>query len=278
MTAELIERSEMQVSESCPFLPAAFSRRITKFFERYAVRKVRRNFHAVHVDPTSTPTIKAIQEQTSPTILLMNHPSWWDPLTIMFISGFYLPGRVHSAPMDITQLRRFKIFRKVGLFGIDPEHPETPGVMDAYIRQVFTENPKTLLWITPQGQFTDVRSKLSLRPGAAALAASYPDVSVFCISVEYSFWQDQQPELFLRFRSCTTQDRSTSGWFRVMRQAMQENLDALATLVIQRDPDAFLQPLGKGQARTSRLYDWLLRFRGQHGEIETRQQTKERSN
>ena len=179
--------------------------------------------------------------------------------------------------MDITQLRRFKIFRRVGLFGIEPEHPETPGRMSAYVQEVFEKDPKTLLWITPQGQFTDVRANLNLRPGAAALAASQPDVSVFCVAVEYCFWQDQKPELFLRFRSCETQDRSTSGWFRVMRQVMQENLDALSALVIQRDPEAFNQPLGKGKAKTSRLYDWILRLRGQHGDIQTRQPSKERS-
>jgi 1-acyl-sn-glycerol-3-phosphate acyltransferase len=251
---------------------------MTRFFERYAVRKIRRNFHAVHVDPSSMPTIKKIQDQTDPTILLMNHPCWWDPITIMFISGFYLRERTHSAPMEISQLRRFRIFRKVGLFGIDPDHPETPAKMDAYIQEVFRLNPKALLWITPQGQFTDVRDKIRLRPGAAALAARNPQASVFCVGMEYNFWQDQKPELFLRFQPCLTEDLSTSGWYRAMRRAMQENLDALSKLVVRRDASAFIQPLGQSRAKTSLLYDWLLRLRGQHGDIKIRQNSKEGSN
>ncbi len=277
MTAAHVETTEISDRGDCPFLPAAFSRRVTKFFERYSIRKIRRSFHTVHVDPTSIQTIEKIQQQTQPSIILMNHPSWWDPLTIMLIAGLYLRNRVHCAPMDIVQLRRYRIFRKIGAFGIDPEHPQTPAKMNTYIEEVVAQHPNALLWITPQGQFTDVRDAVNLRPGAAALAAKHTKASVFCVGVEYNYWQDQKAELFLRFQTCNTDDRSTSGWFRAMRQAMSENLDTLSQLVIKRDPSNFLQPLGSGRSRTSRVYDLMLRLRGQEGEIQTRPSSQKRS-
>ena len=59
---------------------------------------------------------------------------------------------------------------------------------------------------------------------------------------------------------------------------MQENLDALSKLVVRRDASAFIQPLGQSRAKTSLLYDWLLRLRGQHGDIKIRQNSKDGSN
>ena len=57
-----------------------------------------------------------------------------------------------------------------------------------------------MLWITPQGQFSDVRERpIVFKPGMAALAARVPRCAVLPLAIEYVFWNERTPEVLLSF-------------------------------------------------------------------------------
>lgn len=267
-------------------IPASYSPTITKYFARWVRRMFKKSFHAVRVVPEHCQTIAELQQADTPAIVLLSHTSWWDPLISLTLHDHHGPGREPLAPMDASQLLKFGFFKKLGIFGIQPDNPESLQAMGEYVRGRFAANPRATLWITPQGRFVDPRDPIELRPGAAALAAKTPNVRVLALAIEYAFWTDQKPEVFLRFEPCATPGRpdSTTAWHREFLRAMAENNARLAEAVRSRDAARFRPALGEIAAggdsdtgpATNWFYDLWLRVRGQSGRVEDRRFTGDR--
>lgn len=184
-----------------------------------------------------------------------------------------MPERQACAPIDRAVLENLKIFRRLGLFGIDPDDP---GSFDAVVRYATAQlgrDALPTLWITPQGRFQDPREAMVVRPGAAAIAAGVRTPSVFAIAAEYVFWDDKKPEMLVHVRAVEAPESADSmrGWHREIRGAMREAADELAQLAIERDAEAFESLLGGGSGGTFAPYDWFLRLTGRDtGAIRTR--------
>jgi 1-acyl-sn-glycerol-3-phosphate acyltransferase len=261
-------------------IPASYSPTVTKYFARWVRRMFKKSFHAVRVMPEHSEVIAALQQSHTPAIVLLSHTSWWDPLISLTLHDQHGPGREPLAPMDASQLVKFGFFKKLGIFGIQPDNPESLRAMGEYVRARFAANPRATLWITPQGRFVDPRDPIELRPGAAALAAKTPNARVLALAIEYAFWTDQKPEVFLRFEPCATPSRpdSTTAWHREFLRAMAENNARLAEAVRSRDAARFRPALGEITAggdsdagpATNWFYDLWLRLRGQSSRVEDR--------
>ncbi|MBL8991549.1 MAG: lysophospholipid acyltransferase family protein [Phycisphaerae bacterium] len=252
--------------------PAAPSDRVIGAFGWWLRRMFRKSFAGVWVARGVAPELRAVDAHHGPAIVLMNHASWWDPLVGLMLARELTPRRRLLAPMELDQLKKFGFFRRLGVFGLDPDRADALDAMVSYVRATFEADPRTAFWITPQGQFTDPRTPIRLRPGAATLAARTPTphgVRVVCVAVEYAFWTDQKPEVFLRFAGVSAPETpTTAGWTRAMTHAMQANADALAALVVARDHAAFEPVLAARRGGVNPLYDAWLRLRGRSGRIE----------
>ncbi len=251
-------------------IPATPNSRVLSVFTWYTRRLFRKSFHAVRFESESLEVLRNLNDDEFPLLVLMNHSSWWDPLVGVLLANEALPSRSSLAPMDRDQLERFKFMRKLGIFGIDPDDPASETALHRYVCRAFEGMQHPTLWITPQGRFTDVREPMRLRPGAASLASRLDECRVVSIAIEYSFWQDQKPEVFLRAAQCRTEIASTTAWHRAMTAAMQSNASQLAELVISRDPSPFTCIAGGEVARINPLYDLWLRLRGKSGSIRAR--------
>lgn len=263
------ESSSRSIAEDL-LLPARPSTRIAAGIRWYARRLLRRKFHAVRLARGSAEVLAPIDRSSRPTILLLGHASWWDPILAIWIWDRFFGSRGAAGPMHRRELERFRFFRAVGMFGIDPDDPASLEAMRDYLRPRMTQGGEVLL-LTPQGTLTDVRAPIRLRPGAASMAASLEEVEVVAVAVEYAFWLDQRPEVFLRATGCRpiAEGRlpSTADWHRAMQGAMQENAAALASKVIARDPAAFEVLVG-GETSIHPVYDWWLRLWGRAGAID----------
>jgi 1-acyl-sn-glycerol-3-phosphate acyltransferase len=236
---------------------------VLRGFQWYVRRLLRKRFFAVRISRSGLPNVEAWCSGRGPLLLLLNHSSWWDPILLALLQGVCCPDRRVIAAMDRVQLERFTIFRRMGVFGIDPDDPASLPALVDHVHRVVMQEPRTIVMLTPQGRFTDVREPMRLRPGAAALAARLPDVRALSVSLEYPFWLDAKPEVLMRF--CDVQSpevSSTAAWQRALTAAMQANADALAAESIARDPSGFDTLLGGGVARVNPFYDLWLRMTG----------------
>lgn len=243
-------------------------------------RSIRRKFHGawlVPSEPGQRPdqAFDGINEHHGPAIMIMNHASWWDPLVGLLLHGEFLGARSICGPMDADQLRKFRIFRGVGLFGIDPDDPASLELMSEWVDTRFREDGHSTFWITPQGEFTDPRQTVKPRPGVAAIAARHPGIPVVSIAIEYPFILDSKPEVCMRIeRVPNPENPSTSQWQRVIRDTMQHNGERLAEQVITRDSTEWQPIIGAGKASVHPLYNLWLRMRGRSTAIKVDHRTE----
>ncbi len=253
-------------------LPGQFSPKFAKVFSWYTRRLFAKKFHAVRATTTTLDLVREAGTHEGPLIVLLNHSSWWDPLVPVLIAQAWLPAqRSACAPMDIEQLRKFAFFRRAGLFGINPDDARSYPALVAYVRERFEREDRATLWITPQGGFADVREPVRMRPGAAAIAARTPRVRVLSLAIEYGFWLDQKPEVFVHVASVKAPSNpSTPHWHAAMEVTMNTGSQHLSRLVIARESSAFATLVGTGTS-VHPVYDWWLRLRGKSGALNDRQ-------
>ncbi len=246
----------------------AWSPRFARFFGWYAWRLLRGRFHAVRLLRGSEAALAGLADHAGPALVAMNHSSWWDPMVAVALHHRFFPGRGNLSPMDARELSRFRFLRRLGIFGIDPDEPASLAVLHAYVLRRLGEMERGTLIITPQGRFTDVRRPVVPRPGLASVAASLVDVRAWSVALEYGFWVDARPEVFISVHAIEApDDPRRAGWQRAWQLGMQANQDELAGAVAARDPTAFQAIEGGSRARVHPVYDWWLRVRGKSAGI-----------
>lgn len=261
-------------------VPGRFTPWFYRGFGLYVARLFRKRFHAVRVVPGGIDLLRSLEGSTAPAMILLNHCSWWDPLVCVLLGSMLCPSRSGFGPMDAKMLRKFGLFKRLGLFGVEPDDSRALKPMVAFCLERFERDAKATLWATPQGQFADVRDEIVLRPGMAAVAARARArglaVRVLSVSVEYGFWLEQKPEAFLRLVEVNPPtggdgaSASTARWHRALSEAMNANAAELARLVRTRDSGAFDLLLGGRGPSTNPLYDLWRRVAGRGGGIEDR--------
>lgn len=275
-------------SDTTDFLTSRYSPRVTKGFSIVVRRMFRKQFASVRLVKGSREEIESLDRRLGPAIIAMNHSSWWDPLVCVLLASGLTPSRTHVAPMDIEQLRRFRFMRKLGIFGVSPDDPRSLPRMTRHVLERFSREGRCTLWITPQGEFRDVRDEIALRPGVGAIAARASadrPIPVLSLAIEYGFWEDKRPEAFLRVQRVKAPDlpegakRSelVEAWTDAVTEAMRENQHRLAQIVMERDPRPFDLLLGGHAGAHHPLYDLWLRLRRKQGPVVARRTRRERA-
>ncbi len=240
-------------------------------FSRYVLRYVRRYFHAVRLSKSGA----ALPTDGEPILVVANHPSWWDPMVGMPLVLSLKDYRSY-APIHSAMLKRYPIFGRLGFFGLDPKSLRSAAEFLRAGEAILAE-PRRAIWITAQGEFTDVRNRpLNLKSGVGHLAAKMKRGWVVCLAIEYSFWTERTPEALLRIAEPIAIDPALKltgkEWTAKLETILTENLDALNLETRARDPAKFTVLLagktgvGGGYDFFRRLACWLRfrRFRPAH--------------
>jgi 1-acyl-sn-glycerol-3-phosphate acyltransferase len=237
---------------------------------------LRRRFHSVLAAPGTLAEFAQAAAHDGPLVIVSNHQSWWDPLIAVASHDRWFRGRPFLSPMDRTQLAKFRFFRKLGVFGVDPDDALGLRPFVRYVEERFAADPRTVLMMTPQGEFVDPRRAVAIRPGAAMLAARHPRARIVAVALEYAFWTDQRPEAFMRARvvEAPAVADDVRAWQHAIESAMNANASALALVVQGRDPAACESISGGAAGRIHPVYDAFLRLTGRRTSIETAHRAK----
>ena len=260
--------SPASATDGVRFIPDNYIPWFGGWFRRYSVRKLAKSFFAVRTTTDSYDLAEAPADR--PMIVALTHAASWDPLLSMALHELYRSESRPTGPMDADQLERFDVFKRVGVFGVDPADPASLEAMRTHVLKLFDDEPGASLWLTPQGAFADPRAPLVVRPGMAAVAAAAEGVTVVTLAVEYAFWVDLKPEIFLCARRAEPDRTSTAGWQRAIVAAFEDARTNLADKVIARDPEAFDVLLGGDAVKTNPVWDLVMKLRGKSGSIEPR--------
>ena len=247
---------------------------LVRIFTRYSRYYLRKNFHAVRLSRQGRPP----DPGDGPLIVVLNHPSWWDPLTALILKDFFPPDYRHFAPIAAAALKKYRFFERLGFFGV--EQNSLRGAADFLeVSKALLARPRTALWVAAQGRFTDMRERpIRLRPGVAHLARRLEGGVVVPLALEYPFWNERFPEALARFGLPIPIGKgrylSIKEWVSRIGAGLEATQDALAVEAAARDPKAFESCVG-GKAGVGGIYDiwrrwraWLRgeRFQAGHGD------------
>ena len=220
-------------------------------FAWYGRRFVRRNFHALRISGT----LPVASDR--PLIVYLNHASWWDPMICLVLAMHLAPDRNHYAPIDASMLEKYRFFKKLGFFGVEPG---TARGARQFLRttSAICNDFNSALWITAEGRFTDVRTRpVVLQRGLSHLLAhGCKNPIVVPLAIEYAFWEERYPEVLCRFGPTIAPDATHA----MLEDAMSQTQDALAGDVIARDASRFTSILG-GSVGVGGIYDLWRRLK-----------------
>jgi 1-acyl-sn-glycerol-3-phosphate acyltransferase len=246
-----------------------YSPRLTRWFVRWLRGYFRRNFNGVRTSLAGAPP----EENDDPLIVYTNHPSWWDPIHFLLLANNTMPDRRMFGPFDADALAKYKMFRRLGGFGV--ERSTRRGAVEFLVTgQAILATPGTSLWITAQGEFSDPRKRaVVLQPGLAHLVRDLERGLVVPLAVEYPFWNERRPEALSYFGRPIRAGDAAGDLEDLLARRLTETMDALAEEAATRDPGRFNTVL-LGRTGVGGLYDagrrfksWIIgrRFDSAHG-------------
>jgi 1-acyl-sn-glycerol-3-phosphate acyltransferase len=230
-----------------------------RLFARYVRRYLARNFHTVRLARAGRPFVP----DGGPLVVVLNHPSWWDPLVGLVLADLF-PRYQHYAPIDAAGLAKYRFLERLGLFGV--EVGTSRGAL-AFLRTSLAAlaQPRTALWVTAQGKFTDPRERpVRLREGVGHLVRRLEGATVLPLAIEYPFWQERFPEALAHFGEPIPighgRDRTVTEWMGRIESGLAAAQDELAAAAQKRDPEAFEVLIG-GKTGVGGVYDLWRRAR-----------------
>jgi 1-acyl-sn-glycerol-3-phosphate acyltransferase len=234
---------------------------ILRLFRRIVRGYFRRHFHGVRVSGASR-----FKNDGRMLIVYANHSSWWDPMVSILLAECLMPERSHYAPMDAASLERYGILKKIGIFPV--EMNTTRGAAQFLRTGEAILERGDVLWVTPQGQFVDSRTRpLIFKPGLAKLAMRVSGAKEACctalpLAIEYSFWDERLPEVLLRFGDPVQvlPDETAGALQTRLVDALNSTMAELGELAIRRDAREFTT-LFQGTLGSGGLYALGERFR-----------------
>ncbi len=232
------------------------------WFTWYSRRHLRRHFHSLRLSKAGMPPGAC----GLPLVVYSNHASWWDPLVCLVLKEAFYPGRHAYAPMDSVMLQRYGLFRRLGFFGVERDHRRGAA---RFLRtaEAVLRSPRSLLAITPQGRFADVRERpVRFESGLGHLAARVPCGLFVPFAAEYVLWAERLPEILVRFgEPVEIQSRQPGSpgakyYTALFEQRLTETQDALAADSQRREPADF-QIVMHGGTGSGGVHDLWKAFR-----------------
>lgn len=229
----------------------ALSPLLLRWFLSYAPRYTRGHLNSVKVSGTGQ--FAGVGDE--PIIVYLNHPSWWDPMIAAGLAQRYFPARAHYAPMDAAALLKYKFFARLGFFGVEQSSVSGARRFLEIGRQIAGLR-NTVLWITAQGRFSDVRERpVKLAPGLAHLLKYCPDAIVFPLAIELTYGGERKPDALVRFGEFFNTARFTAhNEASILEQQLTSAMDELSAAAIKRNYSGF-ETILSGQAGVGGVYD-----------------------
>lgn len=162
-------------------------------FSVYNTKILKKSFFRIHIRGEEN---FMLRDSGLPSIIYANHSNWWDGLI-----AFYLSRTIWNIDayvmMDFEQMKKYKFFRRIGVFSVNRENPEEAAQSVNYAVNLL-KNSNRVLWIFPQGimQPNDFRP-ITFYKGVSKIANDSGEVNLIPIALRYEFLMEQRPELFI---------------------------------------------------------------------------------
>lgn len=237
--------------------PAALrSPRLYAFMGLYFERFFRKHMNGLRLARWGAPEVPS--PDAGPVVVYSNHPGWWDGAVYILLARRFLTGFESYCPMDAAMLAKYRVFARIGGYGIDLESPRGAAAF-LKVSADLLSRPDRALWVAAQGRFSDVRQKpLGLRPGVARLPGLAQGATFLPLAIDYAFWTERGAEALVAFgqplRGSDLAVLPRGVRLATMEAALAGTMGRLAEDAISREPERF-ESLLEGRAGVGGVYD-----------------------
>jgi chlorobactene lauroyltransferase len=183
-------------------------------------------------------------DQAVPVIFYCNHAYWWDGFWSQLCTERYFMQNLHII-IEYAQLKKHRFFTRVGAFSIDRSNARSAiETLDYAASCLLAPSARqNALWIFPQGliEHVDKRPLVFFRGTAGIAARVFKERdSLYLVSVvsRIEYLEDQNPELFLSFRSPVLFRKSDwdglDALTGFMKETTETHLDDLKLQIVER--------------------------------------------
>ncbi len=236
----------------------------SRFFTKYAAMYLGRHFGGVYLRRGTRPSVVPGRAGCERVVVVMNHPSWWDPLVAMVLKREWFGDVPVFGGMAAEELERYPFFKRLGLF---PVRKGAAGARDwREAMRAVAGCERAVLWTTPQGRFVDVRERgVPLMPGVAMTGELQRGCVYLPVAVEYVSGRARLPEVYVSVgEALEAEEMRGLGRAEVverLRQRLEAEQDALANGVCAGDPLRWEAVRGGDRGLRS-VYGWWRRLVG----------------
>ena len=175
-------------------IPARKSAAFNFVLRRWMVRTVRRRFHNVYVAGGEH---LAALPPGRPVVGCVNHTNWWDGFVLYVLSHRLLPHDIYLA-MEEENLRRYRFFTWMGVFGVDLSSRRAGLAGMRYALGLLRRGvPAPLVWMFVQGKLLPPRVPVEAKPGATFLAGR-TGALLLPLTLRYEWLNESRPSVFVR--------------------------------------------------------------------------------
>ena len=189
-------------------------------------------------------------------LVFANHSSWYDPLIFFVLSRAIFPSHTAFGPMDAEALKKYACMQKIGIFGVE-QGSARGAARFLQVSRGLLGKAGNGVWLTPQGEFADVRTRPVRFQGGLARIARDCGAIALPMAIELVFWNEARPELLIHFgepMDTATENHDIDEWNHILEQALTRVQDELAEAAMLRDPDRFTT-LIDGTTGVNFIYD-----------------------
>ncbi|MEX2601456.1 MAG: lysophospholipid acyltransferase family protein [Balneolaceae bacterium] len=178
------------IQESDGFIPAKESPLFTALFSCFSRWLFRFRFQQVWVHQQYQP-----RSGTS-TLYYLNHSSWWDGLIPLLLNRYLFRQR-GRAVMEEKQMKRYRFFKWLGTFSINPADRNHTLRSLRYAAETL-KRKNSALYLYPEGKilpFSD--NKPDFQRGIAWLCRQCPDMDIVPVGIYIHTMRSGRPELHI---------------------------------------------------------------------------------
>lgn len=227
-------------------IKAAPSEQARSLAVRYFRRRVRKSFAGMHV--AGLEHLAAWDRNRSgsgPLLIVASHTSWWDAVMPILLS-FDLCNLDAYGVMEEAQLARYRFFRRLGMFSINPDDPRSAIESLRYGSELLTGTNR-VLWYFPQGEIVPSdRRPIEVRSGTGRLIDLTEGLTLLPVAFQYELLDNERPDIWTRIgapvnvhaeparsanRVSIVQNELTRTMNRVREDVIERNFGAYQTVL-----------------------------------------------
>ena len=199
-------------------------------FQPYLTWLFKRHFHEIRL----LGELPEIPDDL-PLLLLPNHSTWWDGFFVYLLNKRIFHRTAYLMMLE-TQLSKYKFFRKIGAYSIEPKNRNSIVESLEYTVELLHQE-MSLVSIFPQGHLLPWHTRpLGYKRGVEWILQKYEKpVTLLPLAIRTEFLGEKRPSVFFLFQDASPYDAETFHGMDWLEEAETRLLDDLASKILRQE-------------------------------------------